>query len=482
VTTDQDVIDLYRCLLGRAPEDAETIKVFRRYYANFDRGRKALFDSKEFQAYYVRVTGRSPLGADNIAQALALAFLARAGAGLPPPAVAGDALVRAGFRALFGRFGKARLALVVGDAAGVSLDDVLPLGRPESAVLQIAPGFPPVVPLVSSLADGTKLFRLGGDLASVAAFLEGHGARLDALYLAGPPGGLDWVTALRPYFAEQAVVILGPARADFDAARISASIDVMHPAEPVQVFSGFHLHHLGGWLLPVTYAPPEFLPALPDRGAYPKLAIAAIMRDEAACIENMLASAAPVASFFAVLDTGSQDDTPALAQAFLTRSGVPFAFAQTQREVFGNSFAEMRNAALAMVPDWVDWVLMLDADEEIVAEDYVPLLQLIASGQHEAYALPRYNFPGADKSGEMVSYPDRQMRLFKHTSDHRIRYEGVVHETIRNTPGGRPPLDASAMGGPRGGPHIHHLVRRFRDAAREDEKQAYYRSIARREG
>ena len=117
-------------------------------------------------------------------------------------------------------------------------------------------------------------------------------------------------------------------------------------------------------------------------------------------------------------------------------------------------------------------------------EDHAPLLRLIAGaspGQH-AFALPRYNYSGADKSGPVMLYPDRQVRLLRHAPDRRVRYENPVHETIRSTPHVCVPLDESAMGGPRNGPHIHHLVRRFRTPAQEDEKQQRYREIAARHG
>jgi hypothetical protein len=232
--------------------------------------------------------------------------------------------------------------------------------------------------------------------------------------------------------------------------------------------------------MPVTYDPPGAADAPPDRAAYPALAVAAIVRDEAVCVENMLRSTQGLASFYAVLDTGSADGTQALAQGYLGACGVPFAFAERDHAAFGDDFAAMRNAALAMVPDWVDWVLMLDADEEFPPEDHARLLALAASATHDAYALPRYNFPGPDKSGIMVSYPDRQVRLLRHTPDRRVRYSGAVHETVRGVAFGQPPLDAAAMGGARGGPHIHHLVRRFRSPAQEERKQAFYREIASR--
>jgi hypothetical protein len=220
--------------------------------------------------------------------------------------------------------------------------------------------------------------------------------------------------------------------------------------------------------------------ALPDPNLYPALAVAAIVRNEASCVVNMLQSALPFASFYAVLDTGSDDDTPSLVKAFFANCDIPSAFAQSSHENFADRFDQMRNAVLDMVPDWVEWVLMLDADEEMVPEDTTALLALIEAGTHAAYALPRYNFIGADKSGEVAPYPDRQVRLLRHGGGRRPRYSGAVHETVRGMELGLPPLDASAIGGPRGGPHIHHLVRRFRNREAEEAKQSFYRDIAKR--
>ena len=225
---------------------------------------------------------------------------------------------------------------------------------------------------------------------------------------------------------------------------------------------------------------PPFIPELPPQAGRPTLAVAAIMRDEATCIVNMLRSVQPVASFCALLDTGSTDDTPDLARGFLRDRSVPHLVTVKSHEDFQDRFSEMRNAALAMVPPEIDWVLMLDADEELEPEDFAPLFALMARGDFDAYALPRYNYRGHDKSGEVITYPDRQIRLFRNRQDHPLRYSGAVHETIRDVRAGQPPLDASALGGDRGGPHIHHLVRRFRDAEQEERKQQFYRDIAER--
>ncbi len=484
MTTEQEVIDLYRCLLGRDPESPDTVKAFRTYYPTMERGRKAVFGSDEFETFFAEVTGRLPHAQDHVAASLALALLRRAAAAAAPVPDAGlpDDALRRGMEAFFDGAGPARFAVAVGVPASARLDDLAPLGQPEAAVLQVAAGYPPALPWVSALEDGTTLLRLAADPQQMAAFLGDLGRRVDALYLLDRSAGMAWVDALRPLFAPKALVVVGPSADGFDAASLSRAVEAAHHSEPVVAWRGLHLHQVGGWLLPVTYAPPPHAPAAPDKSAYPKLGIAAIMRDEAVCVENMLRSVLPVASFVAILDTGSEDRTAGLARDVLSRSGVAHAVVDGDHVAFNDDFAAMRNAALDMVPDSVAWVLMLDGDEELVAEDYEKLLRLLAEAPAhvDAYALPRYNYMGADKSGFVTPYADRQIRLLRHTPDRRVRYEGRVHETVRATPHVRLPGDATAMGGDVGGPHIHHLVRRFRTPEQEERKQAFYREIAAR--
>ncbi len=484
--TDEEVVALYRCLLARDPEAADTVAAFKAYYETLDRGRRAIFVSSEFRTVFARTTGRVLDAGEHVAASLALALLARAAPSPASPDATpqADPALAAGVGRFFEGEDRVRFAIAVGASPGLSLEDLAPFGQLEAAILHIGAGFPPAVPAVASLPDGTTVFRLYAEPKDVAALLTTLGRPIDALYLLDRSATAAWMDALRGNFAQRTLLVLGPAQDGFDPAALETEIRGRHHCEPSITWHGLTLLQVGGWMLPVTYAPPPARPAPPSRGAYPALAIAAIVRDEAICVRNMLASTQPVASFYAVLDTGSRDATPAIAQAFLDESGVPYAHAQRDHTLFDDDFAAMRNAALAMVPDWIEWVLMLDADEELVAEDHTPLLELLATtGQEsgvDAYALPRYNFPSADKSGAMIAYPDRQVRLLRNTPDHRVRYSGAVHETVQGIGHRSLKLDAAALGLSRGGPHIHHLVRRFRTPEEEERKQAFYREIAAR--
>ena len=85
-----------------------------------------------------------------------------------------------------------------------------------------------------------------------------------------------------------------------------------------------------------------------------RIGLVMIARDEARCIERCLRSAAGVVDAMWVLDTGSVDDTPAIAR----RCG-----AEVAHWPWRDDFAAARNAALERCGS--DWRLVLDADEWI---------------------------------------------------------------------------------------------------------------------
>jgi glycosyltransferase involved in cell wall biosynthesis len=89
----------------------------------------------------------------------------------------------------------------------------------------------------------------------------------------------------------------------------------------------------------------------------PPLSIAAtlIVRNEARCLARCLESVAPFVDRMVVLDTGSTDDTVAIARA---------AGAEVHHLPWPDSFSIARNHVLDLADS--DWALMLDADEWLV--------------------------------------------------------------------------------------------------------------------
>ena len=137
-----------------------------------------------------------------------------------------------------------------------------------------------------------------------------------------------------------------------------------------------------------------------------------IARNEAANIGRCLDSVAPIADEMIVLDTGSTDETAALARA---RGAAVFPF------VWCDDFAAAYNAALDRVTG--DWVLCLDADEELLPESWALVRTLIQRPDAMAYFLQRQEVEYEGQSEGFVEM--RQLRLCR--NDPTLRCMGIDH-------------------------------------------------------
>ena len=151
-----------------------------------------------------------------------------------------------------------------------------------------------------------------------------------------------------------------------------------------------------------------------------------IVRDEAAFLPGCLASVAGAVDRVVVVDTGSTDDTPRLAQqAGATVVSFPWI----------DDFAAARNAALPHVPPG-GWVLVLDADERLAPGGAEAIRAAVARGGFVLGLLPLHNAARLDATpAEIVSGAARRgtpaalPRLLRHTPD--LAWEGIVHEHVR---------------------------------------------------
>ncbi|WP_202950922.1 glycosyltransferase [Prochlorothrix hollandica] len=94
----------------------------------------------------------------------------------------------------------------------------------------------------------------------------------------------------------------------------------------------------------------------------PRLSLCMIVKDEAACLGRCLESVRDLVDEAIVVDTGSTDNTPAIAAAW---------GAQVYHQPWPGDFSSARNHALGYVGG--DWVLVLDADETFEASQIKPL-------------------------------------------------------------------------------------------------------------
>lgn len=146
-----------------------------------------------------------------------------------------------------------------------------------------------------------------------------------------------------------------------------------------------------------------------------KLSFCAIVKDEETTLPDCLNSVKDVVDEMVVLDTGSTDNTVAVAESL---------GAKVHRYQWNNDFAAARNESLKYVQG--DWVLVLDADEQLVPAIAPKLKQAIETDDYIAINLLRQEVGAAQSPYSMVS------RLFRHHPEIRFSrpYHALVDDSI----------------------------------------------------
>jgi len=141
------------------------------------------------------------------------------------------------------------------------------------------------------------------------------------------------------------------------------------------------------------------------------LSLSMIVRDEAAQIEDCLRSVQGFVDEMVVVDTGSTDNTVALAKALGAR---------VEQIDWPGDFAPARNQALQWVSG--DWVLVLDADERLRPEAMGPLRALMAQPDVLLINLLRH------ERGAVQSPYSNVSRLFRRHP--AIRWSRAYHSMV----------------------------------------------------
>lgn len=142
------------------------------------------------------------------------------------------------------------------------------------------------------------------------------------------------------------------------------------------------------------------------------LSLAMIVRDEARHLARCLASVAGLVPEAVVVDTGSRDGSEAIARRHGARV-IGFAWA--------DDFAAARNRALAEARG--PWILVLDADEELVREDHAALRRALQAPGAEVFDLPILSrLPGGGMGRAALP------RLFRKVPG--VRFDGAIHEQL----------------------------------------------------
>ncbi|MEX2196701.1 MAG: glycosyltransferase [Thermoleophilaceae bacterium] len=154
------------------------------------------------------------------------------------------------------------------------------------------------------------------------------------------------------------------------------------------------------------------------------LSLCMIVKDEEEMLPRSLAAVRDVVDELIVVDTGSSDRTVEIAREFGAKV--------IEREWTG-SFADARNASFDAAGG--DWIMYLDADEVLVAEDAPLLRELTGRVWREAFYLVETNHTGDIEDGMAVTH--NALRVFRNRPEYR--FEGRIHEQIAHRlPAGQP--------------------------------------------
>ena len=156
------------------------------------------------------------------------------------------------------------------------------------------------------------------------------------------------------------------------------------------------------------------------------ISLCVITKNEQEMLGACLESARSWVEEIVVADTGSEDDTVAIAREY---------GAKVIHHTWQNDFSAARNAALAAATG--DWILVLDADERLAVGAGPAIRRATEAGGFHCGMLPLHNAATMDAShvdvlsGEArVGEPQLLPRLLKRTPD--LKWNGMIHESVTN--------------------------------------------------
>lgn|GEM_PF-279573 len=146
-----------------------------------------------------------------------------------------------------------------------------------------------------------------------------------------------------------------------------------------------------------------------------KLSLCMIVKDEADTIGSCLESVRDLVDEMIVVDTGSADDTPRIAESL---------GAKVHHFQWNDDFSEARNYSLQFAQG--DWILFLDADEILVPQSKDALRRGITDPEVEGYFIKILNQLDYDSQQEIRA--DLVFRLFRNRKEYR--FQNAIHEQI----------------------------------------------------
>ncbi|HZK53658.1 MAG TPA: glycosyltransferase [Desulfosporosinus sp.] len=147
-----------------------------------------------------------------------------------------------------------------------------------------------------------------------------------------------------------------------------------------------------------------------------KLSLTMIVKNEENCISRCLDSVKNLVDEIVIVDTGSTDKTIEICRSHR---------AQVFSYPWNNNFAEARNFGLNKVTG--EWVLWLDADEQIAPENSNQLIKSSLFHDYDALSVPLINFFGDSVDLDNVAQI-AQPRFFRNHMG--FQFENKIHEWL----------------------------------------------------
>ncbi len=142
------------------------------------------------------------------------------------------------------------------------------------------------------------------------------------------------------------------------------------------------------------------------------IALCMIVKNESSTLSDALQSVSDIVDRMGILDTGSSDDTIAIAESF---------GAEIRRFDWTGDFAEARNISLNGVEE--DWIWVMDGDDQFPEGEALRLRRFSESTSADALTVS-YQI-------QLGHTPEPCIKAFR---NHRgVKFEGMIHENIRRS-------------------------------------------------
>lgn len=147
------------------------------------------------------------------------------------------------------------------------------------------------------------------------------------------------------------------------------------------------------------------------------ISLCMIVKNEEESISRCLDSIQNLVDEIIIVDTGSTDRTKEICEKYNSK---------IYNYTWDESFSNARNFGLTKATK--EWILFLDADEEIIFKNLTGLKKLLNSTAKKIFLIPIINYYGTFPTTPKKSYLFASQRLFKNHSG--FKFIGSIHEHL----------------------------------------------------